>query len=100
MDWQEFVTAESSSPWRLVAHPAIRHGEPIGSSLPAKLPSQQTPIHLAIGPEGGLAVEEVELAVSGGWQLIDLGTRILRTETAALVLATWATHRILESTGQ
>ncbi len=96
-DWQEFVATESSSSWRLVAHPAIRHGAPIGSALSAKLPARKTPIVLAIGPEGGLTAEEVGLAVDAGWQLVDLGSRILRTETAALVLVAWVTHRILEA---
>lgn len=42
------------------------------------------PIYLVIGPEGGLAAEEVqELKKSGGLPLT-LGPRILRTETAGL----------------
>jgi 16S rRNA (uracil1498-N3)-methyltransferase len=45
---------------------------------------------LAVGPEGGLTDEEAELARTAGWFPMDLGTRILRIETAALVLATWA----------
>jgi len=95
--WPDFVATDAGSVWRLVAHPAIRHGQPIASALPSKPPSRQTPIRLAIGPEGGLTVEEVELAVSSGWCLIDLGARILRTETAALVLAAWVTQRMLEA---
>jgi 16S rRNA (uracil1498-N3)-methyltransferase len=42
---------------------------------------------LAVGPEGGFTDEEVALAVANGWQLVDLGPRILRIETAALALA-------------
>jgi 16S rRNA (uracil1498-N3)-methyltransferase len=41
---------------------------------------------LAVAPEGGLTDAEVSLAVAAGWQMIDLGPRILRTETAALLL--------------
>lgn len=37
-----------------------------------------------IGPEGGFAESEVELAVSAGASCITLGNRILRTETAGL----------------
>jgi 16S rRNA (uracil1498-N3)-methyltransferase len=40
----------------------------------------------AIGPEGGLAADEVARAVAAGAVPISLGARILRTETAALVL--------------
>jgi len=41
---------------------------------------------LLAGPEGGLTTEEVTLAQQQGFQLIQLGPRILRTETAALTL--------------
>ncbi len=39
---------------------------------------------LAIGPEGGWAPEEIQLFLSGGWQPVTLGPRILRAETAAI----------------
>lgn len=39
-----------------------------------------------IGPEGGFANEEVELAISHGAKCITLGNRILRTETAGLAV--------------
>jgi 16S rRNA (uracil1498-N3)-methyltransferase len=45
----------------------------------------------AVGPEGGFTPEEIGLGQRNGWQTIDLGPRTLRIETAALVLATWAT---------
>jgi 16S rRNA (uracil1498-N3)-methyltransferase len=45
---------------------------------------------LAVGPEGGFTDQEVELARAAGWLPMDLGPRILRIETAALVLATSA----------
>ena len=46
----------------------------------------QTPptIVLFIGPEGGLMAEEVALAQRHGVQVVTLGTRILRAETAAI----------------
>ncbi|QSQ10844.1 16S rRNA (uracil(1498)-N(3))-methyltransferase [Myxococcus landrumensis] len=43
-----------------------------------------TPVALVVGPEGGLAREEVEALKSLGARAVTLGTRILRTETAAL----------------
>lgn len=39
-----------------------------------------------IGPEGGFAEEEIELAKSNGVSPITLGKRILRTETAGMTL--------------
>lgn len=41
-------------------------------------------VALLIGPEGGIAHEEATAAQAQGWQLISLGSRILRAETAAL----------------
>ena len=42
---------------------------------------------IAVGPEGGFTDEEIEIGRRAGWQVINLGPRILRVETAALVLA-------------
>jgi len=47
-------------------------------------------VALAVGPEGGFTDEEIAEARANGWQVLDLGPRILRVETAALVLAVWA----------
>lgn len=41
-------------------------------------------IRLAIGPEGGWAVEEEALFDDEGWKAVSLGPRILRAETAAI----------------
>ena len=51
--------------------------------------------YAAVGPEGGLTPEELTAARAAGWQIIALGPRILRIETAAISLAallTTATH--------
>ncbi|WGL15725.1 16S rRNA (uracil(1498)-N(3))-methyltransferase [Microbulbifer bruguierae] len=37
---------------------------------------------LLVGPEGGLSVEEIELAMAQGFHPLRLGPRVLRTETA------------------
>ena len=46
----------------------------------------QSPIVLLIGPEGGLTVHEVEIARTEGFTTVSLGSHLLRTETAAIVL--------------
>ena len=50
-------------------------------------------LELAIGPEGGWALEEEALFDANGWRAVSLGPRILRAETAALaalaVVASW-----------
>jgi len=45
-------------------------------------------IHLIIGPEGGFEDIEIKKLKSIGGQIITLGPRILRTETAGIVAAT------------
>lgn len=60
-----------------VAHP--KDGIPCPIAL-------DTPITLAIGPEGGFIDYEVTRLVETGFQSINLGNRILRVETAIPVL--------------
>lgn len=43
-------------------------------------------VGIFIGPEGGYDLSELELAKKHGWESITLGKRILRTETAAMML--------------
>ncbi len=49
--------------------------------------SKTANIGIFIGPEGGFDQQEIEFAVSKGAQLVSLGPRVLRTETAGLVFA-------------
>jgi len=53
-------------------------------SLAVALAEIERPRRIAvlIGPEGGLERREAEAARAHGWQVVGLGTRILRTETA------------------
>ncbi len=52
---------------------------------PARL-TEVTPnsVALLIGPEGGLTEQEVEHALSAGFQALQLGPRVMRTETAPI----------------
>jgi len=51
---------------------------------------------IVIGPEGGFAVEELDLAVQAGAVPVTLGPRILRTETAALTAVTICLYELGE----
>lgn len=53
-------------------------------SLKTALRTAGNKLFVFIGPEGGFAPEEAELAESMGAKLLTLGPRILRTETAPL----------------
>ncbi|MCC6494524.1 MAG: 16S rRNA (uracil(1498)-N(3))-methyltransferase [Pirellulales bacterium] len=63
-----------------IAHPG---GRPIAVGEMGLL----QPAFIAVGPEGGLTDEEIDAAKTAGWEIVDLGPRILRIETAALALA-------------
>jgi 16S rRNA (uracil1498-N3)-methyltransferase len=47
---------------------------------------------LLVGPEGGLAEDERELAVAAGFEQVRMGPRVLRTETAAIAALTVLQH--------
>ena len=46
-----------------------------------------------VGPEGGWTDEEIELARESGWQVVTLGGRTLRAETAAILAVSLLQHR-------
>jgi 16S rRNA (uracil1498-N3)-methyltransferase len=43
-------------------------------------------VAIFIGPEGGFEQAEIEKARNAGFEIITLGKRILRTETAGMVV--------------
>ena len=53
-------------------------------------------VGLFVGPEGGFAPEEIEAANAAGGKQISLGNRILRTETAPLMLLSILTFALEE----
>jgi 16S rRNA (uracil1498-N3)-methyltransferase len=82
--WGEFVRGTAPvNAIRLVAHPG---GIAASAALRCE-GSAAEPVWLAIGPEGGLNEPEVRQALDADWKSVDLGPRLLRTETAAIVLA-------------
>ena len=48
-------------------------------------PLKEHPVSLFVGPEGGFTTEEAALAREAGMQIVTLGPRILRAETAGIV---------------
>ena len=82
IDWRDYVTARGAEE-RYLAHPPTDGIITEASSAAESV----VPVRLAVGPEGGFTSSEVAAAVANGWRLKALGPRILRVETAALVLA-------------
>ena len=73
-----------------------------GNELSCAPPSNSSPLinsplvsslSVAVGPEGGWSNTELELAQARQFMLLQLGRRILRTETAAIVAVTLAQAR-------
>ena len=57
-------------------------------------------VGILIGPEGGFEEAEVEKAFSAGGKVISLGSRILRTETAAITaVGMWMLHTEMKLSG-
>ncbi len=54
----------------------------LGSSFPWS--SLETPVTIAVGPEGGVEAEERDELMAAGFQSISVGPQVLRFETAAL----------------
>jgi 16S rRNA (uracil1498-N3)-methyltransferase len=59
-------------------------GDPIGQVLGNRAEANASPIHLVIGPEGGLSERDHAQLRAAGFRGLRLGPRILRTETAGL----------------
>mgnify|MGYP001821175153 FL=1 len=86
--WLDKVDAQV----RLVLHPSA------GNSAPEQSPPAS--VALLVGPEGGYSEEEIVKAEQAGFRSLQLGPRVLRTETAplaaiAILQARWgdmATH--------
>jgi 16S rRNA (uracil1498-N3)-methyltransferase len=80
----DYLAAPLGPAIRWFAHP---HSSPRpATGGPSLTNPDWRPVYLAVGPEGGFTAEEVRRAESANWRMINLGPRILRTETAAAAL--------------
>lgn len=87
MEWEQAIAslAHQAPRWpRLLAYEGARHS-PQAATEDVEGPSPEG-VGLAVGPEGGLEAEEVEMAIRAGFQVVGLGPRVLRAETASVVL--------------
>lgn len=77
--WASYAAGADLPPQRLVAH--------VGAELNSERLGRAAGIAVAVGPEGGFTDPEIAAARAAGWQVIGLGPRVLRVETAAMTLA-------------
>jgi 16S rRNA (uracil1498-N3)-methyltransferase len=100
-DWASYCARAEPGMLSILAHPAAP-AETAGSGNPGrpeKAPKVES-LRLAVGPEGGFTDAEVEQARTAGWQVVSLGPRLLRIETAALVLAVLAVEWLSTDSGR
>ena len=57
-----------------------------------KLPARPLAITALVGSEGGWSEEEIALSRNAGWDVVTLGGRTLRAETAAITIAALLQH--------
>ncbi len=81
--WQEVLQEASTADLRLLLYEKYS-GRSLGQSL--RTPETER-IALVVGPEGGFTEREIDEARRSGLLPVSLGSRILRTETAAIVSA-------------
>ena len=84
---------------RLLPWEEARSGEAVtnlGERLQQSVDAETLPqsVSILIGPEGGLAREEVDAARGTGWEVVSLGARILRAETASVATISIAMDRL------
>jgi 16S rRNA (uracil1498-N3)-methyltransferase len=84
MSFKEGVAFAKSMEVRLLPYELAENMAYTREILGKIQPGQE--IAVFIGPEGGFAEEEVELALAEGMSCITLGKRILRTETAGMTV--------------
>lgn len=96
VEWAELLKQDRSGRAIVVAHPG---GAPFTTSLVTESlsnavagaktkTSKLSPELLAVvGPEGGFTVEEISQAATNDARLVSLGPRLLRVETATLMMA-------------
>ncbi len=89
VNWSTYCAQPTAGENRWLAHPEGSVASPPPPCPPLRrggTGGSPTAMRLAVGPEGGFTDDEVNAGRAHGWQLIGLGPRILRVETAALAL--------------
>lgn len=97
LSYGEALEAAAALDVRLVPYENERGMAATKEAVEAVRPGQS--IGIFIGPEGGFAEDEIALAKERGMQLVSLGRRILRTETAGLAMLSILMYYI-ESAGE
>jgi 16S rRNA (uracil1498-N3)-methyltransferase len=80
--FDEWVIQDTTEMRLMLVEPMVGvEGHPV-ATVQGQRPNSAT---LMVGPEGGWAQEEIEIAVQAGWMPITLGRRTLRADAVAIV---------------
>jgi 16S rRNA (uracil1498-N3)-methyltransferase len=91
-EWAEFLKKSKNFDLAVIACLSPMSRQSIDQALQSS--SGAKTIALAIGPEGDFSSDEIKAAVKFGWIPIDLGSFILRTETAAIASLAILNHEL------
>ena len=83
----ELMKRESSDGLRVMF--AERDGQPM-TQLPTSITTPR--VSVLVGSEGGWSPEEIGAAKEHGWEIVTLGGRIMRAETAAITVTALIQH--------
>jgi 16S rRNA (uracil1498-N3)-methyltransferase len=84
--WTSHCRNGSVDDFRVIAHPY--------DASPLSMHARSATTRIAVGPEGGFTDDEISLAIEHRWRPVNLGPRILRIETAAILLASILTGNL------
>lgn len=96
VEWSEFLKTECAGKSVNVAHPGgasfsaslvTESLNEVASEARTKKKKASPEMIAVVGPEGGFTIEEVTQAVTHGARLVSLGPRLLRVETAGVMMA-------------
>lgn len=82
----EWLSQKKPYDVKLVCHPG-------SASFDLKKMASAKSVCVLIGPEGGLSEEETHLTAENGFQIYNMGPRILRAETAAVAILAVLQHQ-------
>lgn len=84
MSFQEAVAYSSCAQVKIIPYELAQGMERTKEIISGIRPGESVAVF--IGPEGGFAEEEIEMAMQAGIEPVTLGRRILRTETAGMAV--------------
>ena len=87
--FESFVKSDYADGWRVMF--SERGGEGLGDAVES-LHGRPAAVAALVGSEGGWTDEEITLARDAGWDIVTLGGRVLRAETAAITVAALLQH--------